>query len=523
MDEQVVWATPGVTGLERVGSVVPGVSAAVVALQAAVERALDVDPTRLPAAQALVDAEALLGIEQQLRLHDVARVADVAARGLHELVGFRSARTWLRDRRPDGDSADAQLGLSLRPYPVLSAALSGRGVSLQAAKKVVHALKKCAPHVDRADGLIDCQPGVEVITAVVGHVTELVCQHWMGVADQDPRLLALQGQVREILAAGGSDLLVLERAFVLLARHIGLTSLTAALDLLVMAVLPSKLQDRALDGLEQAGLVLRPKDDGSGWRLSADLSLECGERAFTALRGEANRDEQNAADTAAWRTVRELQQDGPVFPVDGSGGLDGLDGLGAAVPRPRSQRRRLHDALNNVLGDYLAAGLGGTQGKVPVQVNVTLPEAAVTGAPGALPAVGGSGQLLPTAMVRRWWCDATVTAYVVSMGGKALRTVHTQRTITGRERTGRGIETGQTCAGVGCCTGRPDPLRPLVPHHPVAYAICGTSSIEDTVLICEVLHHDIHEAQRTVLLRDGRYLNEAGYTNTPALFDHPPF
>jgi hypothetical protein len=135
---------------------------------------------------------------------------------------------------------------------------------------------------------------------------------------------------------------------------------------------------------------------------------------------------------------------------------------------------------------------------------------------GVLPAV-------PASLVRRWWCDARVTAYVLSLGGKALRTVPAQRTLTGTERRALALQTGARCAGVGCCPDRPDPLVVLRPHHVRRYADDGSTTLEETLPVCDTLHHDLHDGHQTIRLRDGRYLNEAGFTPTPALYDAPPF
>ncbi len=509
------WAIPGVTGLSKEPLGLPPVSPAVAAVQAAIGRLCATDPAGLPAAQALADSEAMLGLEQQLRVHGVRRIADVAARGLHELVGYRSARTWLRDQRPDGDTSDASLGQALRGYPVLTQSVTDGLCSLASAKKVVHALRRCSRYVDMLNGRIDGQPAAEVITAVVGHVLDLVAAHLLGVEDDDPRLLRLQRQVAAILTAGGTELGQLETAFTLLAQEIPTRHLTANLEELVLAVVPTLLDKAAEQGRDQAGLSLTLKDDGTGWQLRGDLDLECGERLSVALGAEAARDPRNPTDTQAWADAR----------THGGAWTDGADLLAGLDPeaRPRSKRRRLHDALNRLLERHLDTGQAGTAGKTPVQVNVTITDATVTGKPGARPAHADSGALLPTSLVRRWWCDAKITSYVLSLGGKALRTVHAQRTLTGLERRALAIETGARCAGIGCCPDRPDPLVVLRPHHARRYADDGVTCLDETIPVCDTLHHDLHEGHQTVRLRDGRYLNEAGFTPRPSLYDAPPF
>ena len=518
------WAIPGVTGLSKEPLGLPPVSPTVAAVQSAIQRLCATDPAGLPAAQALADSEAMLALEQQLRVHGVRRIADVAARGLHELVGYRSARTWLRDQRPDGDPSDASLGQALRGFPVLTRSVTDGRCSLASAKKVVHALQRCGRHVDRLNGLIDGQPAADVIPAVVGHVVDLVAAHLLGVEDDDPRLLQLEQQVAAILVAGGTELTQLEAAFALLAQELPTRHLSANLEELVLAVVPTLLDKAAEHGRDKAGLSLTLNGDGSGWHLQGDLDLECGERLYVALGAEAACDPRNPADTQAWADVRANSTAG-ITGADGNGRVDSANLLAGLDPelRPRSKRRRLHDALNGLLERHLDTGLAGTAGKTPVQINVTLPEATVTGAPGARPARGDSGALLPGSLVRRWWCDARVTGYVLGLGGKALRTVHTQRTLTGRERRALAIETGARCVGIGCCPDTPDPLVVLRPHHARRYADHGSTSLDETLPVCDTLHHDLHEGHKTVRLRDGRYLNEQGFTPTPSLYDAPPF
>jgi hypothetical protein len=509
-EDQPQWATPGVTGLAP-APVLPAVSDAVAVARATVQRLADLDPSTLACPQALADGEALLALEQQLRVLNLRRVADVAARGLHELVGFRSAKAWLRAHRPDGDAADAALASQLRDFGQLRAAVDAGSVCLSGARKVALALRKVAPHVDRPDGVIDGQPGDEVVTAVVRHVLALVCRSLQGLADDDPRLVALVARARQVLA-GGSQLQVLEAVFTWLAEELPARHLAGPLDELVLAVLPSQLDERGKHGHQRRGLTLTPLDDGTGWHLCGDLDLECGEQLWAALRAEATRDPRNPQDTAAWSEagaeVKDAWQVGAEL---------------AGSEHPRNRRERLHDALQRLLARYLEHGLGGTAGKVPVQVHVTLTEQTVTGAPGAPPPRTDSGRLVPRALVRRWWCDSSVSAFVLGLGGRALRVVHSQRTLAADERRALAVEGGDRCAGDGCCSGLPDLLVPIRPHHVLGYAEDQITSLDETLPVCDVLHRDLHEGGRTVRLRDGRYLNAHGFVDEPGLTEHPPF
>ena len=514
----VGWAIPGVTWGADTGVSAVAVSPLVRALQDAADRVCALDPTQLAPEQAIADAEALERLGQQLRVHGVARLADVTDRRLHDLRATRSTVSWLRDVRPDADTADARLGARLRGYPTAGAAVAAGSLSLTAAGKVLAALARCRPHVDRADRLIDSQPGEQVVTAVVGHVVDLVAGCLLGLAEDDPRLaelLARTAQINASAATGALQLTRLEQAFVLLATHAPPALLSSCLDELVLSVVPSILEDRAQRGRDRAGLSLQLHGDGSGWRLEGDLDLQCGERLWTALRAEARRDQANPLDTAAAAELRAQGLD-PFDPQQAAVRADSPFGGSPDTALteqgwPRSRRRRLHDALDGLLGRYLEQGLGGRTAKKPVQVSVTIPASTLTGAPGARPAVGDSGSPLPRTLLRRWWCDSLVTAYVLSRGGRALRSTHLGRTLTASERRGAHLEARGRCAGVGCCRSGIDPTVELVPHHVRRWTDDGVTRLDDTVLICDVLHRDLHEGQRTVRLRDGRLVDERGW------------
>jgi len=101
---------------------------------------------------------------------------------------------------------------------------------------------------------------------------------------------------------------------------------------------------------------------------------------------------------------------------------------------------------------------------------------------------------------------------VLSLGHKVIELSHTERTLKAHERRAKRVETGGRCQASGCACG---PGQRLVPHHPEAYAVCGTTSLSETVLFCERDHHHLH-AGRTLRLRDGRWLDERGWTHGPS-------
>ena len=461
-----------------------------------------VDPTSLSREQALVDVEALLGAAEQLRVHLLGRLADFHERRLQDLTDKRTASSWVEQTSPDTERGDLLLGRRLGRYRVLAQQVEQGAITVGAAKKVALALATLSRHVDRPDGLVDGQPGFEVIPAVVRHVVQQVAETRLGLGSDSEELTSLHAAVETILAEGGSDLEQLEKAFTVLAASIPANAVRDALGQLQDALLPNILEQRARRGEDVAGVTLKLKHDGSGWDLHGDLDLETGELLFTALGAEARRDEGNSEDTADAQALRNEGRD----PYD-----DDVRPASVTLRWPRRRARRLHDGLRNLLQRYLSADLGGEHDKRPVRIGVTLSSDLVEGKPGAPPGIAVSGARLPESLLRRWWCNASVTVFLMSRGWIPLGRSHTQRTLTGDERLALDLQSGgHRCAGVGCCTGQLHPLAMLEPHHALSWESTGKTALAETIWACPALHHDLHHG-KTVRLRSGRRLNEAGW------------
>jgi hypothetical protein len=529
----VRWAIPGVYPDELEGvaaSAGSGAgaepSAAMLALVAAVEAYCVQDPVLLEAGRALADAQVLARLQDRLRVKGMTVMADVSARSLHELAGARSAAAWHRQVAPDADPTDLGFGTKVRPHRHLHGAVEAGLVSIKAGKKVLRALRQCGHWVDRPDGLIDGQPAQPVMDAVISNVVTLIAQSRMGLADDDPLLNELLDATARIVTSGTGELDRLEQAFTLLAQHVPLGMLSAMLEELFLAIVPSELERRAEAAHDRRDLTVTELPDRAGFDIRIRTDIPLGEKLFTALRSELRRDPANPLDTAAADALRQQGIDpfDPHVP-----GVFGADSLGAdSLGPPRSRGRRMHDALDRLLTRYLEHGMGGMHHKVPVQINVTLTDQSLTAQPGALPAKGDSGQPIPRSLLRRWWTDSRVTAFVLSLGGQALRSTHLGRTLTARERQALLIQQGHRCAGVGCCRGStragPDPTTDLRPHHVHGYALIGTTSLGDSIMICDTGHHDLHEGHKTIRLRDGRLLNEKGWATEADLTPpEPPF
>ena len=71
--------------------------------------------------------------------------------------------------------------------------------------------------------------------------------------------------------------------------------------------------------------------------------------------------------------------------------------------------------------------------------------------------------------------------------------------------------------GAGCTRG---PGSRLVPHHAAPWARSGTTSLDDTVLLREQTHHDLHAGGHVIRLKDGRLLGPDGWVD--GWVDGPP-
>jgi hypothetical protein len=453
------------------------------------------DPATLPDAQALADTAVLMRVVEQLGGALLVRLADVDRRKLHTLDGAPSTSTWVTAQGTSIDRDSVTLARRMSSFPTVADAVRDGGVPVAVAARVSRALARLRPLVDRPDGLIDGQPGEEVVTAVVTDgVLGAICQALGGLADDDPRLLELTAGLSEISCWPTSQLARLEAAFVLLARSIPADQLRAALALLVDALLPEELERRAARGQDAAGLVLRRKDDGSGWLISkGELDLECGELLHTVLTAMSAVDPDGPVDTEAWSRLRAAGwQDGDEQPACGA---------------PRSRARRAHDALRLALRLLLDGGLLGTRDKVAPHLLVTVGLDALHGGPGARPAVAASGAALPLSLVRSWWCESAVSRLVLGLGRRVIEASHTERTLKAHERRAKVVETGGQCQGAGCTRG---PGHRLIPHHVDPWSRCGTTSLADTVLFCEPTHTQLHSG-KVIRLKDGRSLDADGW------------
>jgi hypothetical protein len=473
----------------------PGVRAVVAAMSALGE----VAPAETPGPVALEDTRALLAVKEQLDAHLLQRVRDIELRQLHELDALPSVGTWIEAQTSSVDRRQVALARRLDGLPAVRRELESGRLSMLGAQRVGAAIEKVRGFLDQRDGLIDGLPAEDVLDAVILRgVPQLYGEALGGLSDDDLRLRRLLAELVAVQESGTSQVARVEAAFVALASRVESRSLPPALEQLVDALLPQRLEDLAARAHARRGLALERNSDGAGWRLEADLDDETGELLHTTLTAAMATDPENVTDTAVAAELRAEGSDPYSF------------GPGA---RPRKVWERRHDALTRVLRDWLGSGIAGTRGKVVPHLLVRIGADAMAGAPGSLPAVGSSGRPLPVSLVRRWACDSVITRFVMGLGNRVIEMSHTARTLKAHERKAKLMETGGVCQAAGC---HPPPGTPLIPHHPEAFARSKTTSFFDTVMFCDRSHHDLHEGGKTLLLKDGRLLSPAGWVRQVA-------
>lgn len=494
------WPVPGVP-VQRVARLSPEL----LALQAAIDAVAALDMATLDGRDVLAETTALLAQAQRLQLLGLGRLAEVDRRGLHELAGATSTARWVQAQGVAADASSVAVARRLATFPLIAQALLDGRVGLPVAQRLHAALLRLRPHLDRPDGLIDGQPAAQVLRAVViDGVRTLIAEARGGFPDADPALPALIADLQALLRSGDSELVVLEGAFLLLARQVEPGQLAGCLALLTDALLPLQLQAREKTGHDRRAVRLVRRPDRAGFRLDGELDLECGERLLVMLRAELLRDPDSPADTAAAAALREQ-------------GLDPYDPAqqgATAEPAPRLTGQLLHDALTRGLARYLAADLGGTHDKNPVQIVVTVPAEALDNQPGALPARTGNGSPVPVTVLRRWVCGSAITRHVLNLTGKVLAVSHTERTLTATERRALHTQTRGNCQAGGCRRSSRQPGTVLHPHHANPWSLCGTTSLADTVLLCDSCHHQLHDRGRPIYLKNGRTLGPNGWLPT---------
>ena len=258
------------------------------------------NPLAMAEAAALQEAAAVLLAAQRLQVLSLARLADLQERQPFVLDGHPSMTSWLQHEGLQVDRAHLALARKLRRLPAVSDALREETITIAGAVRVAQAIDRLRPHLDHTDATIDGQPSEEVLPAViVDGVLSVLSEGQGGLDDDDPSLTELYQQLGQIADDNRSESERLEAAFVVLAAQLDAGLLRSGLDALVGALLPNELEQANTDAVRRRTLTLTRKQDGSGWLLRGELTLEAGELLYSALHAQLLTDPANPADTAA--------------------------------------------------------------------------------------------------------------------------------------------------------------------------------------------------------------------------------
>ena len=128
------------------------------------------------------------------------------------------------------------------------------------------------------------------------------------------------------------------------------------------------------------------------------------------------------------------------------------------------------------------------------------------------PALGGpTGPPVPVPRetLQRLGCHSELNVVVLDALGRPVGASTTLRSATRRQRQALQAVWGPWCAVAGCTQ------TATVPHHVRPWWSSHQSVLRDLLPLCQHDHRDLHEGHRTLRLKDGRHIDEHGWT-TPS-------
>ena len=518
----------------------------VVALRAAVEQALAVDPSCLPEEAALARAAELLALSERLQAAVLTAVGDVDARDAFTAGAAGSTRSWLR-RSVTGDSGQLVLARRLRRYRHVHQALAAGTVGEPAADHVTSQLSRL-PETLPADQLAG------VLEHGLPDLLEVAFGGSLTADRRTPAQQALAAELAQVVVSAQREVtappdLLLEPAFTLLARALPLRHLQSATAMLLDALAPERVLEREDAAHDARSWRLVKKRLTPGYRLEADLTVEDGlalqaeiDARTTAaeaaapdrdasppaggddsaasghadddhvggceLRPGAGADDASSAigttDGSGTSSERDRDQDGPLL-------TQPHPPAGAArpgPPEPTAEQRRCA-AFVDLVRDA-AAARGGSATAHPFTYVITASLADLGAAAGVLPGTltGPDGRVsLSAAALRRLGCGSPLSLVLLDAARNPVGASSTRRHATERERRALRARQGDLC-GISAC---PNPWT--VPHHVEPWWKTARTALKDLLGVCRHCHHDVHDGRRTLLLRDGRYLDENGWVD----------
>lgn len=423
----------------------------------AVDALLAVPSVELPPAVALERLGTVLTESERLTVVALDGVQDLDARELLALDGAGSAVGWLRQRRVGGDPRLRAFARQLAGRLLVRAAMVAGRLSAASAQKVCTAL-----------GDVPAEADERTIQAVLVDGAAAVLDEMYGGSADPADVAALRQLCADAAAACSLDPSDrLEPVFVFLAERVPPAVLTRTLRDLVEALVPSSLDDAFAQMYDEEHLDLQQVLDGR-WHVTGYLDPETGA----------------AVDAELSRRMATAPQD---------------------LSNTQSTGKRRAQALGSLARD--GRGHEGSGNDRPAaDISIVLREDTMTGEPGALPARMSDGTRLPLDAVRRLGCSGRISAVIFDAAGRPVGASGTHRNATPRERRALQAQWGG-CSIDGCS----QPYSRTRPHHVVPWWLSKITRLRDLAPVCEHHHHDIHEGQRALRLRDGRLIGPTGW------------
>ena len=501
----------------------------------------------MPAGAAVDRAAELLALSERLQVAVLTAVADVDTRELFAEDAAGSSRSWLR-QQSTGDRGQLNLSRKLRRYDVVRGAVADGGAGLSVADVVMSELDRLPGSVPEhqirgvlENALPDLLEGAHGGTFTRGART----------VDQQRVEAELRSIVDEALqATAAAPAARLEPAFVLLARVLTPRQVAADLPLLVDALQPERVADREKRAHDSRSWRLVKHRFTSGFRLEVELTDEDGlalqadvearvaaadVAATTLARHQAaqvSADEPESSDLAADPAAADPPGAGQPA-GDPPGGTDEPDLgqmgpgrppeeppaslWGTSPPRgappptvdhggPPTKQLQRYQAFMSMVRDAAAARGRGSPPPFGYLITVSIEalEARAGVLPGTLTGPDGRVSLTPEA-VRRLGCDGPLSAVLLDAARNPVGASSTRRHATERERRAIRARQGVLCGVNGCA----NPWT--IPHHVEPWWKTRITRLKDLLGVCEHCHHDVHDGHRTLLLRDGRLIDENGW------------
>lgn len=478
------------------------------ALVAAVDALLVQDAAALSGPVARERARTVLAQAERLEVVAADALVDVQARELFADGAAGSLSGWLR-QQPCGDGGRVSRSRRLAARPRVRAAIIDGDLGTSTADVLAKALDELPE---------TCEPE-QVEGVLTGAVPELLSR-WTArnalAPDADPvadpvtqaRAAAVRAVIDEGLAAvTAAPAQRLEAAYVLIGQAVAPAALASQLQLIADALEPERLLDAEQACHDGRSLVLTKKRLEPGWRLRGELTDEVG----AALRAELDAHAAARAQREAALRTAARHGDG-----DGHGDPDLFGTVGPGTPaddepaaKPWAGPDQLaHDLLGELLDALTGAEVRQPGSPAPTPTTVIADLASIEGRAGALPGslLLPSGPVaLSTEALRRHGCHSTLTAVLLDAARTPIGASGSHRHATERERRAMHAMWGLSCAVRGCAA------TATVPHHVRPWWKTGRTKLGDLIPLCKHNHHDIHDGHRTLLLRDGRRIDENGW------------